>query len=230
MSLSTTSLQKQQYHRVLSGWSYHWPQNYVKRNRIYINSRQVCSYWKWRQTGSIVICVNTDRSQLLGIAVKTALNLSSISTTLPCASERSGIVKAASAYTADKPLADPISPWSTGLDVKSWIPALFSSASPWQPILCSWNSPLPQAGRIHLQSVTGSLSHTSNYVRSLHRFSTLSLLKRTAKALFLFSLTPTAVAVTDEQFLYSVVSSENLCWHCWFWCFTREQILLGGLH
>lgn len=164
--------------------------------------------------------------------MKTALNLSSISKTAKLSECQWTIciVKAASAYTADKPLVDLSSSWSTGLAVKSWIAALFSSASSRQPVLCSWNSPPMQAGRIHLQSVTGSLSHTSNYVRSLHRFSTLSLLKRTAKALFLFSLTPTAAAVIDEQFRYSVVSSENLCWQCWFRCSTREQILLGGLH
>lgn len=40
---------------------------------------------------------------------------------------------------------------------QSRIPALLSSASPQQPVLCSWNSLPTQAGRIHLQSVTGPL-------------------------------------------------------------------------
>lgn len=122
---------------------------------------------------------------------------------------------------------------------QSQISALLSSASARQQILCSWNSLSTQAGRIHLQSVTGplrmSVSHSPPCLFSAQV--PLSVLKQTAKALLPFSSTPTALAATEDHycrkhvhFLYSVASPENLGWHCWFWCSMREELLLGELH
>lgn len=73
-----------------------------------------------------------------------------------------------------------------------------------------------------LQVPLGSVSHTPHFVCSLHRFCTLPLPMQTTKALFPFSPTHTTVATTvincgkHIEFPHSVVSTEILCWHCWF--------------
>lgn len=74
---------------------------------------------------------------------------------------------------------------------QSQIPALLSSASPRQPVLCSWNSLPTQAGRIHLQSVTGSLGMSVSCSElCLFSAQVLHSLLTQAKALFSFSQHP----------------------------------------
>lgn len=135
---------EKQYHHTPCRWSHHWLKSYIRRNRIYINSRQVCSYWKkvkvnWLSIFALIL-TETNCWELLG---KQHSIFPSISKTAKCSTCQWVIshCEGSLCLYCRQTLGWPHQFLEHRPCCQSQIPALLSYAPHQQSVLCSWNLP-----------------------------------------------------------------------------------------